>query len=206
MEKIPGGSAGRSLPTRAGDVALIPAWGRKISWRRKWQLTPEFLPGKSHRQRSLVGYSPCGHKRVGCDLVTNKQWRRSWQRRPKKEYIERKKTRELNVIPLKVLGSMWSSHTNMSQREKCNPGSRKLFSFSCGHMTNCERKEFIFNADKAYKTVYNDSLAWLLFPGFFMRLAAASQMLFLLALVQMLSPKLGLVSCLLSSPLNSFIT
>ena len=96
--------------------------------------------------------------------------------------IERKKTRELNVIPLKVLGSMWSSHTNMSQREKCNPGSRKLFSFSCGHMTNCERKEFIFNADKAYKTVYNDSLAWLLFPGFFMRLAAASQMLFLLAL------------------------
>ena len=97
MEKIPGGSAGRSLPTRAGDVALIPAWGRKISWRRKWQLTPEFLPGKSHRQRSLVGYSPCGHKRVGCDLVTNKQWRRSWQRRPKKEYIERKKTRTSGV-------------------------------------------------------------------------------------------------------------
>ena len=31
-------------------------------WRRKWQPTPVFLPGKSHRQRSLVGYSPWGHK------------------------------------------------------------------------------------------------------------------------------------------------
>ena len=28
------------------------------SWRRKWQPTPVFLPGESHRRRSLVGYSP----------------------------------------------------------------------------------------------------------------------------------------------------
>ena len=33
---------------------------RKISWRRKWQLTPVFLPGESHGQRSLAGYSPWG--------------------------------------------------------------------------------------------------------------------------------------------------
>ena len=33
---------------------------RKIPWRRKWQPTPVFLPGKSHGQRSLVGYSPWG--------------------------------------------------------------------------------------------------------------------------------------------------
>ena len=32
------------------------------SWRRKWQPSPVFLPGKSHGQRSLVGYSPWGHK------------------------------------------------------------------------------------------------------------------------------------------------
>ena len=31
-----------------------------LLWRRKWQLTPVFLPGKSHRQMSLVGYSPWG--------------------------------------------------------------------------------------------------------------------------------------------------
>ena len=43
---------------------------RKILWRRKWQQTPVFLPGKSHRQRSLVGYSPWGHKGVGHDLMT----------------------------------------------------------------------------------------------------------------------------------------
>ena len=30
-----------------------------ISWRRKWQNTPVFVPGKSHGQRSLEGYSPC---------------------------------------------------------------------------------------------------------------------------------------------------
>ena len=34
-------------------------WG-KMPWRRKWQSTPVFLPGKFHRQRSLVGYSPWG--------------------------------------------------------------------------------------------------------------------------------------------------
>ena len=32
-------------------------WVMKIPWRRKWQPTPVFLPGKSHVQRSLVGYS-----------------------------------------------------------------------------------------------------------------------------------------------------
>ena len=37
-------------------------WVRKIPWRRKWQPTPVFLPGKSHGQRSLAGYSPWGHK------------------------------------------------------------------------------------------------------------------------------------------------
>ena len=35
----------------------------KYSWRRKWQPTPVFLPGKSHGQRSLVGYSPWGRKK-----------------------------------------------------------------------------------------------------------------------------------------------
>ena len=38
------------------DMGSIPGLGRK------WQLTPIFLPEESHRQRSLVGYSPCGRK------------------------------------------------------------------------------------------------------------------------------------------------
>jgi len=33
-------------------------WIRKIPWKRKWQPIPVFLPGKSHGQRSLAGYSP----------------------------------------------------------------------------------------------------------------------------------------------------
>ena len=36
-------------------------WVGKIPWRRKWQSTPVLLPGKSHGQRILVGYSPSGH-------------------------------------------------------------------------------------------------------------------------------------------------
>ena len=37
-------------------------WVGKIPWRRKWQPTPVLLPGESHGQRSLVGYSPWGRK------------------------------------------------------------------------------------------------------------------------------------------------
>ena len=33
-------------------------WVGKSPWRRTWQPTPIFLPGESHGQRSLVGYSP----------------------------------------------------------------------------------------------------------------------------------------------------
>ena len=35
---------------------------RSIPWRRKWQPTPVFSPGKFHGQKSLVGYSPWGRK------------------------------------------------------------------------------------------------------------------------------------------------
>ena len=37
-------------------------WVGKIPWRRKWQPTPVFLPGKSHGQSSLAGYSLRGRK------------------------------------------------------------------------------------------------------------------------------------------------
>ena len=41
------------------------SWVGKIPRRRKWQPTPALLPGKSHGQRSLIGYSPWGHKESG---------------------------------------------------------------------------------------------------------------------------------------------
>ena len=59
-----GFSVVKNLPANAGDsrdVGLIPRV-RKIPWRRKWQPAPLFLPGESHGQWSLVGYSPWGHR------------------------------------------------------------------------------------------------------------------------------------------------
>ena len=47
--------------------AMRETWFGKIPWRRKWQPTPVLLPEKSHGQRSLVGYSAWGRKRVGHD-------------------------------------------------------------------------------------------------------------------------------------------
>ena len=40
------------------SMGLQKAWVRKIPWRRAWKPTPVFLPGESHEQRSLEGYSP----------------------------------------------------------------------------------------------------------------------------------------------------
>ena len=37
-------------------------WSKICNWRRRWQPTPIFLPGKSHGQRSLVGYSPWSYR------------------------------------------------------------------------------------------------------------------------------------------------
>ena len=45
-----------------GGICWFNPWVGKICWRRKWQSTPVLLPGKSHGQRSLVGYSPWGRK------------------------------------------------------------------------------------------------------------------------------------------------
>ena len=82
----------------------VRSLGREDPWRRKWQLTPVFIlyliiaqklkrrqfpqqqsesskraqcscHGKSHRQRSVAGYSPWGRKKVGHHLVTKQQSR-----------------------------------------------------------------------------------------------------------------------------------
>ena len=58
---IPGGLEGKASACNTGDLGFNP-WVRKIPWRRKWRLTPAPLPGKSHGRRTLVGYSPWGHK------------------------------------------------------------------------------------------------------------------------------------------------
>ena len=58
----------KNPPINAGDIrdmGLIPEEGpsRKVLWKKKWQPTPVFLPGESHRQKSQTRYSPWGHKK-----------------------------------------------------------------------------------------------------------------------------------------------
>ena len=58
---FPGDSDGKESACQCRRCGFNPLVG-KIPWRRKWQPTPVFLPGESHGQRSLVGYSPWGCK------------------------------------------------------------------------------------------------------------------------------------------------
>ena len=57
---FPGGTSGKTHACqfrRPNRWKFDPQIG-KIPWRRAWQPTPVFLPGESHTQRSLAGYSP----------------------------------------------------------------------------------------------------------------------------------------------------
>ena len=56
---LPGGSVVKNPPANAGDMGLIPGWGRSPGedpLEKEWEPVPVFLPGKSAGQRSLVGY------------------------------------------------------------------------------------------------------------------------------------------------------
>ena len=61
---LPGGTSGKkpARQCRRHKRCGFSPWIRKIPWRRARQPTPVFLPGESHIQRSLVGYSSQGFK------------------------------------------------------------------------------------------------------------------------------------------------
>ena len=52
----------KNLSARQETWVLSLGW--EDPWRREWKPTPIFLPGEFHGQRSLVGYSPRGHKEL----------------------------------------------------------------------------------------------------------------------------------------------
>ena len=60
----------KNPPANAGDVGSIPRSGKSPGEGK--QLTPAFLPGKSHGQRSLAGYTPWGHKELDTTKQLNK--------------------------------------------------------------------------------------------------------------------------------------
>ena len=62
----------KDFPCQYRRLEFDPQVG-KIPWRRKLQFTPIFLPGKSHRQKSLASYSPSGFQRVAYDWTTKQQ-------------------------------------------------------------------------------------------------------------------------------------
>ena len=65
-EGLPRWYSGKELPASTGDARRrrFNPWVGQILWRRKWQPTPVFLPGKFHGQRSLMGCSPWGCKEL----------------------------------------------------------------------------------------------------------------------------------------------
>ena len=69
---LPGGASGKKAPAKAGDQERrFDLWVGTIPWRWKWWPTPVLLPGESHGQRSLVGYSPWDRKESDSIEVTN---------------------------------------------------------------------------------------------------------------------------------------
>ena len=63
VKNIPSGKESACQGRRRKRRGFNP-WVGKIPWSRKWQPTPGFLPGESHGQRSLAGYSPGSCKEV----------------------------------------------------------------------------------------------------------------------------------------------
>ena len=63
---LPGGSVVKNPPANARDTGdnIFNPWVGKMPWRRKWQPTTVFLPGKSHGQMSLADYNPWGLSEV----------------------------------------------------------------------------------------------------------------------------------------------
>ena len=61
---FPGGASGKESTCQCSRQKRLrfDPWVGKMPWRRAWQPTPVFLPGESHGQRSLAGYSPWGHR------------------------------------------------------------------------------------------------------------------------------------------------
>ena len=60
----------KDLPAMQETLGLwVQFLGREDPWRRTQQPTPVFLPGESHGQRSLAGYSPWGHKELNMTEV-----------------------------------------------------------------------------------------------------------------------------------------
>ena len=74
------------LACRSYRSPSFDPWVRKIHWMRAWQPTPVFLPEESHGQRSLVDYSPQGHRELDTQHTTQKSRQRRRNEREISQY------------------------------------------------------------------------------------------------------------------------
>ena len=81
IQGFSGGSAVKKPPTTQETQVRSPGWKDPLG--KKMEPTPAFLPGESHRRRSLVDYSLCGHKDLEAteqlSRQTNQVSRYIWQ-------------------------------------------------------------------------------------------------------------------------------
>ena len=92
---FPGRSVMKTLPANegaTGSLGLIPGSGS-----REWLPAPVFLPGKSHGQRSLGGYSPRGHKELDMTYWLNSS----------RASMNMKSVRKQRLIEKKWNGHFW---------------------------------------------------------------------------------------------------
>ena len=73
--RIPGGAGSQesTCQCRRRNRREFDPWVGKIPRKRAWHPTPVLFTGESHGQRSLVGCSPWGRKRVRYDLANKEQ-------------------------------------------------------------------------------------------------------------------------------------
>ena len=69
---FPGGASGKepACQCRRCKRCTFDPWVRKIPWRMAWQPIPVFLPGESHGQMILAGYSPWGRTELDMTEAT----------------------------------------------------------------------------------------------------------------------------------------
>ena len=102
-------------------------WVGKILWRRKWQPTPVFLPGKYPGQRSLAGYSPwttvlAGYSRKESDTTARTQTHTHTQSGKVNLKSNKQKLLELKV---------WQKIFNSKQMDSKDPGEHPPTLFTC---------------------------------------------------------------------------
>ena len=126
---LPQGLSSKESTCNAGEVGLIPGSGR-FPWRRKWLPTPVLLPGKSHGQRTLVGYShgpaksPTRLSNWACIF---------WK--VKKVYLDRKMMAKSMCFPAWGNELKWQKFPVFQQTSKAllSQASWQLFKTPCCH-------------------------------------------------------------------------